>query len=169
MSIFSRGVVGFISRVQCLWKWGRWTEYYLSVKRVHLLYLRMHTCTLEPMSYTQCVFDVCIYLYSPSRSRSGTAASRRIGFGCHHSRRTQTACTPQSEGGSTRAGRILNRPLLPRAPGSGLLQVRPKSHRCPVNWNALDLLCFQNWVCDIMSNHQLSCLHAIHLFTYILR
>lgn len=58
---------------------------------------------------------------SPFRTMSGTLPSRRIDFCCRHSRRTQTACTPLSDGGSTTAEYSLNRTPLTSAPGSDLL------------------------------------------------
>lgn len=71
--------------------------------------------------YISCViWQVPPYLSSPSYTNSGTLVLRRIGFRCHHSPRRQTACIPLSEGGSTRAEHILNRPPLTSAPGSGL-------------------------------------------------
>lgn len=60
-------------------------------------------------------------LSSPPHTNSGTLVSRKSGFCSHHSPRTQMACIPPSEGGSTRAERTPNRPPLTSAPGSGQL------------------------------------------------
>lgn len=74
--------------------------------------------------FSDFICDLIDTLYHPfpSHTNSGTLVSRRTGSCCHHSRRTRTACIPLSECGSTTAERILNRPPLTGAPGSGRLQ-----------------------------------------------
>lgn len=74
------------------------------------------------ISYFICDLIGTLYHSFPSHTNSGTLVWRRTGCCCHHSRRTQTACIPLSEGGSTTAEHSLNRPPLTSAPGSGLLQ-----------------------------------------------
>lgn len=59
------------------------------------------------------------YLLSSLRTSAGILLWSWSGFGSHHSPRTQTACTPLSAGGNTKAGHILNTPPLTWAPGSG--------------------------------------------------
>lgn len=93
----------------------------------------MHTRKFIPYNNTNPFLISCHNIYficdligspdhfSPSRTSSGTPVLRRIGFCCHHSPRTQTVCIRLSEGGSTTAGRILNRRPPTSAPGSGLL------------------------------------------------